>query len=149
MVSDVQLNQQSDQLRKCTRLLKKTKTLLFGIGVTGQWIFVLYIVAFYGGIAVSGTYEKINEQLPHGIIEGDTMGNIALTIHLFVAAIITFGGPLQFFPAIRNNYPVFHRWVGRTYFLIAFLAAGSGLYMNASRGAHGGWISGLGNWLLL
>ncbi len=147
MVSDIQLKEQTLQLRKSARLLQKSKNLLFGIGVTGQWLFVLYIVAFYGGIWVSGAYEKINEQLPHGLIEGDTMGNFALGIHLFMAAVITFGGPLQFFPAIRNRFPSFHRWLGRVYFVIAFLAAGSGLYMIITRGAHGGLINALGNWL--
>ena len=68
MVSDIQLKEQTLQLRKSARLLQKSKNLLFGIGVTGQWLFVLYIVAFYGGIWVSGAYEKINEQLPHGLI---------------------------------------------------------------------------------
>ncbi|MEO0338797.1 MAG: DUF2306 domain-containing protein [Bacteroidota bacterium] len=147
MVSDFQINQASKSLRKSARLLQNSKKLLFGIGVTGQWLFVIYIVALYGGIWLSGNYEAVNDHLPHGVIEGDTMGNLALGIHLFIAAIITFGGPLQFIPFIRNRYPAFHRWLGRTYFLIAFLAAGSGLYMIITRGAHGGWINALGNWL--
>lgn len=131
--------------RSANHHLKRVTRLLFGIGVAGQWLFVYYIVAFYGGVVVNGTYEKINEQLPHGIIEGDTFGNIMLAIHLFLAAYITFGGPLQFIPAIRNRFPKFHRWNGRVYFTTAFVIALAGMAMNFTRGAHGGLPGMLGN----
>ncbi len=119
--------------------------LLFYIGVAGQWLFVYYIVAFYGGIAMSGEYERVNEQLPHGVIEGDTMGNLMLAVHLGLAAIVTFGGPLQFFPSIRKYFPKFHRWNGRIFYFTAFIITFAGLYMNISRGSHGGGVGFTGN----
>ena len=140
-------NSQTELFRKTTQQLKKSKSILFGIGVAGLWLFTAYIILFYGGIVLRGTYEQVNERLGHGVVEGDVAGNFMLAVHIFVAAIITFGGPLQFFSSVRNRFPVFHRWLGRIYFTIAFLAAGSGLYMNATRGAHGGWVMGLGNLL--
>ncbi|MCB0630979.1 MAG: DUF2306 domain-containing protein [Saprospiraceae bacterium] len=143
MVSDIQLEEQAQTIAE--KKLHQVTRLLFAIGVIGQLLFVYYIVAFYGGVVVNGTYEKINEQLPHGIIPGDKMGNFALAVHLSLAAVITFGGPIQFITAIRKRLPVFHRWNGRIYYVTAFLVSGAGLYMNATRGAHGGMIMALGN----
>ena len=147
MVSETQMSTNNLPLNKATAGLARAKNTLFDIGVAGQMIFVYYIVAFYGGIAVSGNYEKVNEQLPHGIMEGDPVGNFMLGVHLFLAAVITFGGPLQFMSAIRKRFPVFHRWNGRIYFVTAFLISLAGLYMNFTRGAHGGLVSGMGNFL--
>jgi hypothetical protein len=143
MVSDIQLDEQTQTTT--SRNLYKVTRLLFAIGVIGQLLFVYYIVAFYGGVVVNGTYENVNEQLPHGIIPGDKLGNFALAVHLSLAAVITFGGPIQFIAAIRTRLPAFHRWNGRIYYITAFLVSGAGLYMNAARGAHGGIIMALGN----
>lgn len=143
MVSDIQLENEVGS--KAARKLHQVIRTLFGIGIFGQLLFVYYIVVFYGGVAVSGSYEKINERLGHGLIPNDTMGNFALGVHLALAAVITFGGPIQFIAAIRQRLPVLHRWNGRIYYITAFLVSGSGLYMNALRGAHGGFIMGLGN----
>ena len=118
--------------------------ILFGVAVAGQWLFVVYIVSFYGGAVLSGALERINQQLPHGVIEGDTIGNAALAVHISLAAVIIFGGPLQFIPAIRNRFPVFHRWNGRIFLSTAFVVAGAGMLMNIIRGAHGGTTAMLG-----
>ncbi len=135
LLSTAKINQ---QFRIATRVL-------FGIAVAGQLLFVYYIIAFYGGALVDADYERINEQLGHGVIKGDTMGNAALAVHIFLAAIITLGGPIQFINGIRNRFPTFHRWNGRIYYVIAFLISFAGLYMNYSRGAHGGMTGALGN----
>lgn len=138
------LSQESEQANSS---LKRMVQLLFAIGVIGQGLFVIYIVAFYGGVVVNGTYEKVNERLVHGIIAGDRMGNAALAVHLFLAAIITFFGPLQFIASIRNRFQNLHRWIGRIYFVTAFLISGAGLLMIYSRGAIGGLTGLLGNTL--
>lgn len=148
MVSDLQIdNPFKADSQKASKILASTKRILFSIGVGGQWLFVAYIVAFYGGIVVTGQYEKVNEALGHGIIEGDFMGNLMLAVHLFLAAVITFGGPIQFFDKIRTRFPVFHRWNGRIYFVTAFMISFAGLYMNYTRGAHGGITGMMGNTL--
>ena len=120
--------------------LKASAGLWFLVAVIGQWIFVYYIVAFYGGSAMRGDFEAWKKVLPQGIIAGDTMGNIALAAHLFLAAIITVGGPLQLIPQVRARAPTFHHWNGRVYLLAAFVASISGLYMVWTRGAVGGMI---------
>ncbi len=132
--------------KKAEPLYRSTR-ILFAVGVIGQLIFAYYIIAFYGGIAVSGDYERANEAMGHGVIAGDAVGNWVLGVHLFLAAVITLGGPVQFIPAIRNRFPTFHRWNGRLYFLTAFSISIAGLVLNFIRGAHGGIPGALGNGL--
>lgn len=141
MISEIKIENKTD------KAFKKVTRILFTIGVVGQMMFAFYIVVFFGGVAINGTYEKVNEQLMHGIVEGDGMGNFMLAVHLALAAVITLGGPIQFFSSIRNRYPAFHRWNGRFYFVTAFLISIAGLYMIWTRGAHGGIIMALGNTL--
>ena len=146
MISEIQIDNQSTSISfTAQKAFEKATRILFITGITGQFIFVAYIVLIYGGIALSGDYERINKILPHGIIAGDTMGNFALAIHLLLAAVITFGGPLQFIKGIRQRFPRFHRWNGRIYYVTAFIIASTGLIMNATRGAHGGMVMALGN----
>jgi len=127
--------------------LKKAAQILFGVAFIGQLLFVYFIVKFYWGTALAGNYEKWNEKLHTGFIEGDIGGSFFLMIHIFLAAIITFGGPLQFISPIRNRYPSFHRWNGRIYIVTAFLMSISGLYMVYSHGTLGGNIMAAGNTL--
>ena len=146
MVSDIQLSPaQKSDLQKAKNILSRSKQLLFTIGVLGQFLFVAYIVAFYGGVAMSGDYAVVNEHLGHGVVEGDFMGNLALGVHIFLAAVVMFGGPLQFIKKVRTHYPKFHRWNGRLFYVIAFVASLAGLYMNITRGANGGIPGFMGN----
>ena len=140
------LSQQPTKSKKTAdRSLQIITKIIFSIAVLGQWLFVFYIVVFYGGVALSGDIEKINDTVYHGIISGDTMGNAAFAIHVFLAAIITFGGPIQFMKPIRTNFPTFHRWNGRIYFVTAILISLAGLYMIFSRGPAGSIAIGIGN----
>lgn len=116
------------------KALRAAARLWFLVAVIGQLFFVLYILSFYGGSAAQGDFAAWNKVLAGGHIPGDTLGNVALAIHLFVAAIITIGGPLQLSPQIRDRAPSFHRWNGRVYLLTAFTAGITGLYMVWIRG---------------
>lgn len=140
-------NATSINLTKANQLLKKAAQLLFGVAVIGQLLFALHIVTFYGSSLFTGNYDKWNQELSNGLIEGDLIGNIALVIHLLLAAVITLGGPLQFIPKFRTKFPVFHRWNGRIYIITAFLISLAGLYMVFARGVIGGTIMGMGNTL--
>jgi hypothetical protein len=144
--NSIQEKQSIDQ-SQIHKNFKRAKNSLFAIAMIGQWIFVTYILLFYGEIAMSGDYERVNEQLPHGIIEGDTIGNLMMGMHLALAVIIMFGGPLQFIPAIRKQFPRIHRWNGRIYYFTALITVCAGMYMNLSRGTHGGTLGLLGNTL--
>src|SRR3981081_3904511 len=80
----------------------------FLVAVAGQWLFVVHIVSFYGRAAVQGDLTRWNKVLAVGYVPGDHIGNGVLAIHLLMAAIITFGGPLQLIPQIRSRAPSFH-----------------------------------------
>jgi hypothetical protein len=106
----------------------------FVVAVLGQWIFVVYIVSFYGRSVVEGDWARWNRVLFHGYVPGDNMGNGALAIHILLAAVITVGGPLQLIPQIRARVPSFHRWNGRMYVLAAFTTSIVALYLIWIRG---------------
>lgn len=109
--------------------LKSAAGFWFLVFAVGQLVFAAYIVAFYGGAAVQGNLADWNKVLAAGYVPGDGIGNVALAIHLALAAIITIGGPLQLVPHIRARAPALHRWNGRIYVLTAFVASITGLYM--------------------
>ena len=122
------------------KALKSTASLWFIVAVLGQWLFAIYVGAFYGGAAIEGDFMKWNRALPHGYIEGTTMGNLAVAIHVFFAVAILVGGPLQFIPYIRNRFKKFHRINGRLYTGLVVLVSASGVFMVLTRGTISGII---------
>ncbi|WP_350285116.1 DUF2306 domain-containing protein [uncultured Croceitalea sp.] len=128
------------QTSQMDNLLKNTAIVWFCIAVIGQWLFAIYVGAFYGGSAIQGDFMKWNRVLPHGYVEGATMGNLAVAIHLFFAIAILVGGPLQFIPQIRNRYRKFHRLNGRLYLATVVLVSLSGVVMVLTRGTVSGLI---------
>ena len=120
------------------RALAGVAALWWGVALIGQWLFVAYVAAFYGGAAVAGDFERWNEVLVGGYVRGGTLGNVVLAAHLALAVVITLGGPLQLVPQIRARALPFHRWNGRLYILIALIISLGGLYMVWTRGTAGG-----------
>lgn len=112
----------------------------FIVAVIGQWIFAFYVATFYGGSAIQGDFEHWNTVLPKGYVAGETMGNLAVAMHVFLAVIIIVGGPLQIIPQVRTYARTFHQWNGRLYILTAFLISMAGIYMVLTRGTVGGFI---------
>jgi hypothetical protein len=112
----------------------------FLIAVAGQWIFAMYVASFYGGATLSGNIAHWNTVMPHGYVEGDFMGNLAVGVHLLLAFIVLVGGPLQLIPQIRSNAPKFHRINGRMYILTAMILSIGGLFMVWTRGTVGAEI---------
>lgn len=121
-------------------LLKISTTGWFAITVAGQWIFATYVALFYGSRAFSANWEGFNDVAPHGYEAGDLIGNIAFGMHMALALIILFGGPLQLMPQVRNTFPKFHRGLGRIYIPTTFLMAVGGIFMVWNRGTVGGVI---------
>jgi uncharacterized membrane protein len=109
--------------------LKLAARFWFIVAVAGQWIFLAYVIAFYGGTALHGNLEAWNKVLPHGHTPGDTIGNAAVATHLILAVVIMFGGPLNLIPRLRTLAPRFHRINGRVYVLAVTLTSIAGLYM--------------------
>ncbi len=122
---------------KSKKILDLSATIWFVVATLGQWIFLTYVIGFYGKASVQGDFARWNKVLPHGYIEGDWIGNLVMGLHLFFAAIIIFGGPLQIMPQVRRRFPTFHRYLGRTYVFTAVLISLDGLTMVWTRGGVG------------
>lgn len=120
------------------RVLAGVAALWWGVALIGQWLFVAYVAAFYGGAAAGGDFERWNEVLVGGYVRGGTLGNAMLAAHLALAVVIILGGPLQLVPQIRARALPFHRWNGRLYMLTALITSLAGLYMVWTRGTAGG-----------
>jgi len=115
--------------------LKGAAVLWFLVALAGQWIFVAYIVGFFGPPTVTGEFElwDRNKMLKFGHVPGDAAGNIAFGAHVMLAALITFGGTLQLIPQIRARAIAFHRWNGRLFILTAFVISLAGLFLIYTR----------------
>jgi len=106
----------------------------FLVAVAGQWIFLVYVISFYGGSAARGNLAAWNKVVPNAYTPGHTVGNVAVAMHLLLAVIIMVGGPLQLIPQMRRHAPTFHHWNGRLYMLAVFGTSIAGLHMVWSRG---------------
>lgn len=117
----------------------------FVVAALGHWIFLVYILAvFYPPIAQHGLEGLQGMHPPSGFREGETFGNLMAASHVLLAAIIISGGPLQFIPAVRRRFPTFHRWLGRSYLLVAVSSSVGGLYLTWTRSEIGDVISHIG-----
>jgi hypothetical protein len=123
-----------------SRMLNFSAQLWFIVTVLGMWIFAFYVASFYGGAAIDGDFMKWNRVLPHGYVQGQTMGNLAVAIHLLLAVIVMVGGPIQFVPQLRKYAPALHRLNGRFYIAAAFIISLSGVYMVISKGTISGLV---------
>jgi hypothetical protein len=119
------------------KFLNNSATAWFLIAFAGQWIFAIYVASFYGGATLSGNIADWNKVMPHGYVEGDVIGNIAVGIHLLLAFIVLVGGPLQLIPQVRSKAPKFHRVNGRMYIFTAMILSLGGLFMVWTRGTVG------------
>ncbi len=114
------------------------------VAAAGLMLFGFYILKFYGGSTLRGDFAAWGKVMPRGVIPGDTAGNAMISLHLFVAAIITLGGLLQLIPNLRTFAPRFHRWNGRLFVSGAVIGSLTGFYLIAVRGTVGSTGSHLG-----
>jgi hypothetical protein len=119
------------------RALQTSAIAWFLPALIGHLFFAYHVAAAFIGPAIAGNLAAWNEDLFVGLVAGDTVGNIALAAHLFIAFVIAIGGPLQLIPQIRAFAPAFHRWNGRVYITIAFVTSLAGLYMQWTRDTFG------------
>lgn len=126
------------------KLLSASGKLWFTVAAAGQLAFIWFIVMYYGQRTWAGDLSEWNEKpLITGHVPGDAAGNIMFALHVFVAAIMTFGGAVQLVPAIRKHVPVFHRWNGRIFAGTAIFLAVGGLWLVWVRGTQLSTISAL------
>lgn len=119
----------------------------FIVAATGQLIFAWYMAALYGMSALRGDWATWNKVMPRGWNEGDTVGNVAIIVHLLLALIVTLAGLAQLVPAIRRAAPQVHRWTGRVYIASAFGIAFGSMYLMWVRGAVGDFSQHVGSTL--
>jgi len=128
--------------------LKAAVRLWFGVMVIGQLIFAFTVASFYGMTAARGDLLAWRKSITHGYIPGDTMGNLAIVVHLTSAVIVILAGLIQLIPQVRERAPAFHRWNGRIYVVTAFTISLAGLYMTWIRGSVGDLVQHLGSSLM-
>lgn len=119
----------SSPLEKSSRALHIAASAWYTPVLLGQWVFVAYIVYAYGWPAAAGSIADWNQHLSEAYVPGRSLGNIAVAIHLALAIIIHFFGPLQLVPFVRSRYPSFHRWSGRVFVLCVVIVVVAGAYM--------------------
>lgn len=124
-----------------TRVLNTAAAFWFVVASAGLWIFAWYVAYHYVGSALRGDFEAWNEVFPRGHVPGDTAGNLAVGVHVFLAVYLIAAGPLQLIPKIRARFPVLHRWNGRFFMLCACLASLAGIYLVWIRGGTTGDMS--------
>ncbi|WP_223786567.1 DUF2306 domain-containing protein [Marinicella meishanensis] len=115
------------------KALQRSAQFWFATVLLGQAMFSYYIVMLYYVATFNQDLERFNTVMPGGHIEGDVGGNIAVVVHVMLAASITVGGLLQLLPQIRHRWPAIHRWNGRLYVTTALLMSLSGMYMILTR----------------
>jgi hypothetical protein len=119
-------------------LLDQAVRLWFVVTAVGQTIFFLYITGYYAPPVARGTLADWSKyrDLITGHVPGDTFGNAMFGVHVALAALLTMGGVLQLWPALRRRLPALHRWNGRLFVLAALLAALGGLWLVWGRGSR-------------
>ena len=116
----------------------------FVVAVSGQLMFVYYILALYGRATVDGNLATWGTVMPKGYVVGDGLGNLLLMSHVLLAAVITLGGAIQLIPQVRMIAPTFHRWNGRVYVATAVFMSLGGFYLVWVRGGVGSFVHHLG-----
>lgn len=124
--------------------LKAAARFWFVVAVIGQLVFAFAVASFYGLTALRGDFHGWSRFITHGYVPGDTMGNLAVLLHVASAVVVMLAGALQLVPGVRDRFPAFHRWNGRIYMLTAVILSVAGLYMTWIRGSVGDIFQHLG-----
>jgi hypothetical protein len=127
------INTSAAPLRSPDRTLTRAAASWFATYTIGHWLFLAYVIYVFGSSAATGQFEAWNERLHPGYVPGDQAGNLIVAAHLVFAVLVLGAGPLQLIPALREQWPVAHRWTGRIYLLSVMVATLSGLYMLFAR----------------
>lgn len=116
--------------------------------VAASWIsaaiFGAYIIAFFGGVALSGASERWNESLPGLHDARNPLATIAIGAHFITGGVLLLLGPIQLIGSLRRSIPALHRWLGRIYVVSAGLAGLGGLGFILTRGTIGGGLMNIG-----
>ena len=115
--------------QRSARALSIAATAWYTPVLLGQWIFVAYIFYAYGWPILEGNIVAWNDHLSQAYVPGRSLGNASVAVHLGLAVIIHFFGPLQLVQQVRSRFPTFHRWSGRVFVLCVVIVVAAGAYM--------------------
>ena len=132
-----------DSLAETT--LKAATRLWFVVTIIGQLAFAFAVASFYGMTALRGNLSQWGRFISHGYAAGDTMGNLAVVMHVASAVVIMLAGAVQLVPQIRSRSPAFHRWNGRIYMLTALTVSAAGVFMTWMRPSVGDFLQHVGS----
>lgn len=119
------------------KALSRAALLWYLMAALGQALFIVFILLFYYPSSLSGNFQAWdNKPNIDGFIAGDQIGNIMFAVHVLFAAVMTLGGLIQLVPAIRQRWPMLHRWNGRVFMVTALVLAIGGLWLTWVRGTH-------------
>lgn len=125
-------------------LLRWTVRTLVAVTWGSAAIFAVYILAHYGGAALTGTLGDWNRTLPRLYEPGSLAATLGVGLHFAAGAILLLLGPVQLLGSVRRRFPAFHRWSGRVYAAAAVTAGAGGLGYIALKGTVGGLVMNLG-----
>jgi hypothetical protein len=110
--------------------LLRAGQLWFLTACAGQLAFIWFILAHYWRLTLTGHFAGWNDKpLIKGYVAGDSAGNAMFAAHVLLAAVMTLGGLLQLWPALRKRWPGLHRWNGRLFVALAVALALGGLWL--------------------
>lgn len=86
----------------------------------------------------------VGEGLITGAITPDTANYVTnpvpIVLHIVAGSLFNLLGVFQFVPAIRRNWPQWHRWSGRVFICMGLVTAASAIWVNQFFPAFGGWL---------
>lgn len=130
-------NDPAEAVRRSRRRLERTGVAMLTLLLIGQGVFLVYLFGSYGRTALVGDLAAWARFSATGWVTGDTIGNMAMAVHVALASVVLIGGALQLLPVVRRRAPRLHRASGRAYLLGCLIAALSGLTMVWGRGTVG------------
>jgi hypothetical protein len=129
-------------------VLRAATVFWFTVLVAGLIIFATSTAMFYALTAMRGDLHAWSKHLARGYIQGDTLSNTALIIHLVSAVMITLSGAIQFLPQVRRRAPGLHRWNGRIFILTAFSVSLAGIALEMMHATANTFMQSVGNGVL-
>lgn len=115
----------------------------FGFALIGQWAFAIYIFFVYAATYFYGLDVTEFSPAPN-LKKGDDTIRLMFFAHTIPAIYLSLFGVFQLVPSLRNRFKTFHRWNGRTFLILGFTGAFTGLFMQWSKGADTNTAASLG-----
>lgn len=134
---------QPPRISKARSALDVSAKIWFGVALVGQGLFAFYILFVYltplfSDISLNG----LTMAKGHSVLKGSDYS--VLFVHILPAALLALSGLLQLVPRIRTRFPDFHRWNGRSFFVLGLSGALTGLYLTWFAMPDGGSLGALG-----